>query len=421
MVLIILAFSSDLRVGLTLQLQARPDFQFFELVCVLFLGLLVLSSPSLILRGMIDLAPEDILLICFMLNAALLSVGAEDFFHNISRTKDYFLAFGLYSIFRYGPFPRRSIALLVRLMVAVAFAWSAFGLVQWLGWDEGLGGETYRLFLASQALYKTVVDPFAGEVVRANFAHGIYLYPQNFIYYLIGPFALGLGLARRKRRWLVAVVVIFAAMLGTLSKTFDLLLAIFAGVCILYRFYRNIPVALGTLAGLGGLGGLAILLFGDYAFWKQALGTFTWRLDIWSDVLRMLSERPWLLLTGDGTQLLRATYSRVGYPNPHQMFLYTMIEYGLTGAVLFFSFLFVRFRKVWAKLNAAGTTPPETLMLFWGLLVFTLMGLVDDMFVQTQITALYFFYLGLLTRLADSPEEAAGEPEGTMAASRAMP
>lgn len=412
----LVAFSTDLRIGLNLQLNARPDFQFFELVFILFGALLILVSPWVILKGSVSLKNEDHILVFFLINAAILALWSEDILHNISRTKDFFWAFSLYVLLRYGPLSLRSLAVLIRLSVLIASAWSILGLVQWMGWDAEFGGDVYQLFLASQALYKTVVDPFAGEVVLASFAHGLYLYPQNFIYYLLAPFFLGLGLAWSDRRWLIPTAVIFAAMLGTLSKTFLLLLAIFVGLFALKLFYRNIPVAIMAFVGLAGLAVLSVLLFGDYRFWKQALGTFTWRLEIWADSLQMLGERPWLMLAGDGTELLRAEYSRVNYPNPHNMFIYFLIEYGMVGVTLFFVFLFGRFRKLWGELAHASF---EARALFWGLVLFVSMGLVDDLFVQTQITALIFFYLGLLTRLIEHAGVETEEPAGRRAVSPA--
>jgi O-antigen ligase len=409
MVMVLLAFSSDLRLDLSLQLNASLDFQFFELVCILFSLLLVLCSPWLILRGRVPLENADHLLIFFLLNATILSLWTEEVLHNVSRTKDFFWAFAFYGLLRYGPLSRRAIGHLVRLSVVVAFIWSLLGIVQWLGWDEGLGGEAYRLFLASQALYKTVVDPFGGEVVQANFAHGIYLYPQNFIYYLLCPFFLSLGLARRDRRWLVPALVILVAMLGTLSKTFVLLLAIFACLYALQRFFRNPAVTLGSFAALVGAVVLAVVLFGHYPFWKRALETFVWRLEIWSDALSMLRENPWLLVTGDGTAMLASTYSRVGYPNPHNMFIYLLIEYGVFGAGLFFTFLFLRLQRLRVGLEGGGAAQPAAQSLFWGLLLFVSMGVVDDMFVQTQVAALIFFYLGLLTRLVEQRDKGPAE------------
>lgn len=401
MAMVIFAFSSDLRIGLNFQLDARPDFQFFELVCIFFAVPLVLTSPWLILRARVELKGEDWLLVFFLFNATVLALFADDVLHNVSRTKDFFWAFSLYALLRYAPLSRRALDVLVRLSVLTAFGWAVVGIIQWLGWDEGLGQEPYQLFLASQALYKTVVDPFAGEVVQARFAHGIYLYPQNFIYYLLCPFFLSLGLASRDRRWLFASVVIFAAMLGTLSKAFLLLLLIFSSIWGLQRVFRNAAIGLAAFAALTGAAVLAVVLFGHYPFWKQALATFVWRLEIWADVWPMLRDTPSLLVAGDGTALLASTYSRVGYPNPHNMFLYMLIEYGIFGAALFFSFLFLRFRSLRDGSRVAAPSRPEAQTLCWGLIIFIFMGLVDDMFVQTQITALIFFYLGLATRLLE--------------------
>jgi O-antigen ligase len=162
---------------------------------------------------------------------------------------------------------------------------------------------------------------------------------------------------------------------------------------------------------LAGAVVLAIVLFGHYPFWQQALATFIWRLEIWADTLRMISEQPWILVAGDGTALLQSVYSRVSYPNPHNVFLYFLVEYGIFGAGLIITFFCLRFRQLRVAIDQFGDVSPETRALFWGLLLFFSMGIVDDMFVQTQISALIFFYFGLLTRMIlraeDRKDEAA--------------
>jgi O-antigen ligase len=172
----------------------------------------------------------------------------------------------------------------------------------------------------------------------------------------------------------------------------------------------------GTFAALTGAAVLAVVLFGHYPFWKRALETFVWRLDIWNDAWIMLRENSWLLVTGDGTALLASSYSRVGYPNPHNMFIYFLIEYGIVGSGLFFTFLFLRMRRLRASLQHSVETRPEAQALFWGLLLFLAMGLVDDMVVQTQITALIFFHLGILMRLAEHSGDEEARKEETVAA-----
>jgi len=401
---ILVAFSSDLRLGLNLQLNARPDFQFFEMVCILFSILLLVCSPWIILRGKLALENVDHLPALFLLNALFLAIWATDILHNVSRTKDFFWAYLLYILLRYSPLSKRGLTIIVRLSVLAACFWSLLGIIQLLGWDDGLGGEIYRLFLASRAHFKTVVDPFAGEVIQAGFAHGIYLYPQNFIYYLLCPFFLSLGLAHCDRRWILPALIIFTAMLGTLSKTVVLLLAVFLATYLLYRFFHNSVMTLGVLAAIAGAAIFAMVSFGHAPFWKQALATFVWRVEIWVDALSMLLENPWLLVKGDGTALLASTYSRVNYPNPHNMLIYLSIEYGIIGAGLFFTFIFLRLRQLRSFIDRPNMDQPAAKALFWGLLVFLSMGIVDDMFVQTQITALIFFYLGLLSRLVEPNE-----------------
>jgi len=401
MTMVILAFSSDLRIGLNLQFNTRPDFQFFELVCILFGLVVVFCSPWLILQGRVELENTDYLLILFLINAFFLALWAEDLLHNISRTKDFFWAFTLYGVIRYGPLNQRALNALISFSVLIASIWALLGIVQWLGVDKDFGGDAYRLFLASRALYKTGIDPIKGGVIHTSFSHGIYLYPQNFIYYLICPFFLCLGLVQKRKIWIFPSLIIFLSMLGTLSKTFILLLVIFVCLCALNYYFRNTAITLVAFAAVAGFVVLAVVLLGHYPFWKQALETFVWRTELWADAFAMLRENPWLIIAGDGTKLLASEYSRVGYPNPHNMFIYLLIEYGVLGAFSFFAFLSLKFKQIGSDLNVVGSDRTEMRTLFWGLIFLVSMGVVDDIFVQTQVTALFFFYLGLITRMVE--------------------
>lgn len=401
--LVMICLSSDLRLGLTLRLGTKPDFQLFELATFVLGAVFLCTLPRVVLHSRFVPAREDMLLFLFIVHAVLTSFLAADPLHSISRAKDFLVCGFLYAFARYGLLDRSRLDKLLYFFTGLACFWSLIGIWQWMGLDKDYGGDLYKLFLARQALYKSVVDISAGDVVKSSFAHGLYLYPQNFIYYLMVPFAVSVGVARRRPAvWLVSAII-FAAMVGTLSKTFLLLLVLSGGYWLLRKITGNRAVALTALVAAGTLVVLPILLLGDARFWTRALGTFIWRLEIWSDAFRMLREQPLILLSGHGTELLRDLYSREHYPNPHNMFLYFLIEYGVVGFALFFSFLALSVRHGASLLRVdAGEIGPHWQPLFAGMVFFLSMGIVDDIFVQTQMDGLVLLFLGFLARAADS-------------------
>lgn len=402
--LVIVSFSTDIRFGITMRLGSKPDFQCFELATLLLGLIFILGLPYLITNSKLSLSQENLFLALFIFNAFITAIMAKEPTHSISRAKDFLVCGFLYAFLRYGPFNNKKLDKLVYLIIGIGFLWALLGLLQWLGLDSDYGGDIYKLFLASQAIKtKSVVDVSTGDVLHTSFAHGLYLYPQNFVYYLIFPFALSIGFSFHKTLMLIIPIVIFTAMIGTLSKTFILLLSLFILIYFSYRLFRSISVTIITLSMVFILIVFLIIFFGDSSFWLKSLGTFIWRTEIWRDTLTMLTENPLLLITGHGTELLRDIYSRENYPNPHNMILYFLIEYGVIGVTLFASFIYIVFRKLAVCLfTTKQTNKPHITFLFIGIFFFLCMGIVDDIFVQTQLDGLFFFYLGILMKFCDN-------------------
>lgn len=394
--LICLAFSSDLRVGWNFELGAKPSFQLFELA---FFGVFAIFMPFIpyyLLRKFSGFQREDAFLILFVCVAFIVAPFSGDVFHSLSRAKDFLVCASLYFFIKYGPLQKSDIKVVLGGAFAVALFWSVIGIVQWFGFQDVFWGDNYRLFVGENARYK--LDFGTGEMA-ASYAHGGYLYPQNFVYYLVFPFSIGLLFSYHRRMFLVFPAIVFYAILGTLSKTFLLLLAFFVNTYLVYGFLRS---AAATVLWMGFeivAVWLVCLYLVDPSTVANIFGTLMWRFDIWTDAIRMLGESPELLLLGGGTHYLRETFSRVAYPNPHNLVLYFVIEYGLVGAVLFLGFLAMSTKRIIMSFVQSNDGEGTAWRLFGhGLVFFIFMGLVDDIFVQTQLTGLYMFYLGLYAR-----------------------
>lgn len=418
LLLAVVCFSTDVRISGTLSVDpdVRPTFQLFEffaipLFFILIYGLIARINPANWLRK------EDVQFLLFVAWTIATSWIAFDPYHAISRAKDFFLAWVLFVSVR--GLSAGHIAKLITLTILLAAFWAAFGVMQMFDMDPWFGSDLGTLFKVA-VNWKTVVNPISGEVMDLSFAQGIYLYPQNFTYYLLMPLFLSGWLVTKHKGWIILFLLIFVAIVGSGSKTFYLL-ALLVALWFAFRRFGKLDrlatavmcicsIVIAILAG-------AVFLTPEH--FMTSIGNFIWRTDQWADTFSMLSDMPYVLITGHGTEYLEKTYSRFNYPNPHNSILYFLIEYGVVGLSLIVGFLLstvtvsrTRFQPV----SFRGLNVPSALWLkglerfiFAGL-AFTLgMTVVDDYFVQTQLTAIFFFYLGLLVNLRRaSIERAAG-------------
>lgn len=435
LVLVMLSFATDVRFALPLPVARNlgVDLQLFEFFAFpLFIVLLFYF-----LSGQGKLIKQDFIFLLFVIWAAMIAVAdGPNFYHSISRVKDFFLAWVLFYVAR-----ELYIVYIYRLMILSALLgvlFSIIGLMQILGVDIWFGSGIGALFSAENT-WKTVVNPFTGNVWDAGFSQGLYRYPQNFIYYLILPLCFLAWMTTIRNLFVLPLIIVFLAMIGSGSKTFLILFTMGSVWLVFRKLFRfaYLPSMTGMLLSLFTLLALsAVIIPMDYLV--KSGGTFIWRLEQWSDTFRMLIDVPVILITGHGTVYLEHIYSRFNYPNPHNAVLYFLMEYGVVGLVLFVLFLYsnLRYKDLrlsmldspgvhyqdtksncrcgshrhnynYASLLGARNINSHGLLHFCGSkkfiyygLAFTLvMTIVDDYFVQTQLTAIFFFYLGGLVNL----------------------
>lgn len=391
-----LAFSSDLRLGWNFEVGSKPSFQLFEFAAFGLFAIFLPFLPFYLTRKTFRIQREDVFLILFVCVAFVIAPFSSDVNHNVSRAKDFLVCAGLYFFLKYGPLHKVDIKVVLAGTLTVALFWSVIGIMQWAGYQDVFWGDSYRLFIGENARYK--LDFGTGELAT-SFAHGGYLYPQNFVYYLVFPLFIGFMFAYRHSVFVIAPVIVFLAILGTLSKTFLMLLVLFVNTYMVYGLLKSVGATAFWMAFEGVLVWLLCLYGLDPTTVANIFGTLTWRFDIWTDAIAMLGESPEILFFGGGTHHMRETFSRVAYPNPHNLALYFIVEYGLVGAALFLGFLAVSTKRVIASFVRFNDKESLPWVLFGHSLVFFIfMGLVDDIFVQTQLTGLYMFYLGLYAR-----------------------
>ena len=409
-----LAFVSDVRLTPRFEIDelARPTFQLFEflLPALLLLWLGTGARHLLTLR----IRTEDLIFAGFVVWALCLAIAGGDALHSVSRAKDFVAAWILFAVLRDLAIDKSQLRQVVWAGLLIVAACSLLGMVQMSGAEFWVNSGPGRL-LSTLNNWKALYDPFTGETKTADFAQGLYWFPQDFSYYLVVPLFIAITLTAQDRAALPVALLILIALLGTGSKAFYLVgfsLAAWVILSKVGRLTRQARFALTSLAALN-VSILAGLLIDRHVALKL-LGTFQWRVEQWIDTFRMVVDKPGVLLSGHGTTYLAESFSRFAYANPHNVALYFLVEYGVIGLLLFASFLWVNLAKLAADLRRApepfiGATRIAKGILI-GLCVLLAMMAVDDFFVQTQMTALFFFYLGLARRLT-SPDAALGHKQ----------
>ena len=405
--LVLVFFSTDIRVSgmLSLDPNARPTFQLFEFfaapLVLIWVYKLAVRQSTITLTN-----KANLFFGLFVLWATVISFLANDPFHALSRAKDFFLAWILFVSFR--DLNAQQLEKLMKSSLLLAAFWSIFGIMQMYELDPWFGSKLGALFKIGVS-WKTVVDPISGELKDSAFAQGIYLYPQDFSYYLLMPLFLSSWLVSKNKAWFILFFIVLLALIGSGSKTFYLLALIF----VFWKVMRMFGVGKWPTAAAGFIF-LMMSILGGMIFLRperflRAIGTFIWRTEQWTDTVGMLMERHYILLSGHGTEYLEQTYSRFHYPNPHNAILYFLIEYGLIGLLLFAGFLYFVLRQDQLRSDRGSSTKSNAICKSWhagsdkfifsGLLFTLSMTIVDDYFVQTQLTAIFMFYLGMFNRL----------------------
>jgi putative inorganic carbon (HCO3(-)) transporter len=213
-------------------------------------------------------------------------------------------------------------------------------------------------------------------IATANAPEALYTSPNSVAIFLEAPFAIAAGYVLysddRRERWFAAACLVFllAALLLTLSRAAWLTLALLTLVAVVTM--PNLRVKLAILGG-ALIGGFAVVQIPyvhqrlarqlDFSFKEN---TFEGRVQIWSDTLRMLRDRP-IFGTGlRGYERVMTPYmtgTRLPELYPHNLFLAMWAELGLLGLVAFAVLLAMLLWRGWRGFyRAHGFARP----LLWG-------------------------------------------------------
>lgn len=292
-----------------------------------------------------------------------------------------------------------------------------------IAYFQAVTGRFYPIFVES-ARYK--VNYFLGydnSPIRAHPAVGLLGHPAYLGEFLFVGWLLVLVVPLPSpARWIRAALALLfgVAIFLTFSKVSLLLMAPAAALVLLLRRPRAQLTgrALLTLAGITAAVAVGFLVILRLVNATYLLNTFYWRLTQWEIVGTALERFPQIWLTGNGFDL--AFQAGLTNSNPHNLYLFFLLQYGVVGLTLLLLFLAGLVRVGWRHYQQGLMRREPVLAALWvtlaSLMVFALMGTslsyIDYRALYLLLVALY---LGLArevqTEMA-SAASAAGSHSG---------
>lgn len=284
------------------------------------------------------------------------------------------------------------------VVVFLVLAW----LNAWLGiYQHVVDG--FRPFIGELATYKTgfLISPEEGRLMRASFAVGFFSHPNGFAMYLFVGLMIALGQLQEARKKLpfffLVVLPIVTSLYWTYAKASLLVAVSLIPVYWLNHRIKSISALLGIVS--------AGLIIGALILWQavkyvppEMLVTFWWRVGLWQIALNILGNYPQILLLGNGLDIF--AYSAY-YGQPHNLYLYFLLQYGLPGLMLmlilagYFWTLGFRLRK-----NGLTKANPVLAALWFAIIGYFAIGLVESNLMGIENRMIFMTLAACFTGLA---------------------
>lgn len=339
---------------------------------VLIVSVILLTHQVMTRRRLTISKDSFIFLVAGMvLWASIVRPWAADWKHGVSDVRDWVIPLlgfiALSSTVRHGW--RRWIGVFLFIAVLTALV----GIYQHFT-------DSFRPFVSALASYKTgfVVAPDDGQLTLVSYAAGFFSHPNGLAEFLFIGLMISLGwLVEPGQRWwkIVVLAVIALALLWTYAKTS----LIVAGLAIVLFWLQHWIKTRKTL-----LAALAITItFGGVGLWIAAqhvpatlLNTFWWRVGLWQTAFNTISQNPSILLVGNGLDIFAL---HAYYPQPHDMYLYLLLQYGVLGLMFGLIAIGQIWRRGWQARTAKHTKQEPVLAGLWiALLGYFVIGLVES-------------------------------------------
>ncbi len=215
------------------------------------------------------------------------------------------------------------------IWVYIIIVWfnALFGIYQYL--TDG-----FRPFVTAAAEQKTgfTVAPGANQLMLVSYAAGFFANPNGFAMYVFPGLMIGCGFLVQGGNRLMKLTIVTTISLALYWSYAKASLLVTAAVMPLFWIQRRLRSDYGLLAiiGAGAIAALAGLWIAVQVVPPIFLDTIWWRVGLWETAIEIFSERPSLIFTGNGMDQFA---SQAYHGQPHNLYLYMSLEYGLFGLI----------------------------------------------------------------------------------------
>lgn len=243
--------------------------------------------------------------------------------------------------------------------------------------------DSFRPFISELAAYKTGFTVLQEEnrLILVPFAVGFFSHPNGFAMYLFVGLMMALGKfykSKKKQKAILFAVVLLPIALSLYWTFAKASLLVMVGAISLFWLERRVksnPILLAIMGA--GLMTSAVVLWQVAQYAPPALlATFWWRVGLWQTVLVTIGTHPVILLLGNGLE----SFAGVAYyGQPHNLYLYLLLEYGLIGLMWGIALVWYLWRRGIYIRRVGWTTSEPMLAAIWiGLLGYFVIGLVES-------------------------------------------
>ena len=228
--------------------------------------------------------------------------------------------------------------------------------------------------------------------INTKFSIGLFAHPNTYAMYLLGGFmiALGLALSTRKIKDQIIIIPIATAIILSYSKTSIIMLAV---LLLIFGFvwlrvktsllsWLYLPAIILLLSGV---------LYGISFLPSEIFTTYYWRVGLWKIAYEFFLQNPTVMLIGGG---LNKFGDLAYYGQPHNLFVYIFLLYGVPGLIILLSILWESIRsmifyfqtnKAKDKMMEAGLFMASVSLFAVGLTDSTLFGVENRMIFVTWL------------------------------------
>jgi O-antigen ligase len=240
-----------------------------------------------------------------------------------------------------------------------------------------------------------------------SLAVGFYQHPNVFGAQVFWPLLICLGLAfKRKYRWLGILGAVFFGASLYLSYYRTMLVGfVFAAVLLGMVLLRVRPwifaVATGVMSAVGMVVSVAL---GFLVNVGPFLGDVSGRAEYWVDALHFIKAQPVILLFGSGFQPSAALMQAQARSDPHDVYLYMLMHYGIIGLVLLIVLIAIIVAVGWSAYRSGRLKQEPVLGAIWvGFIAWFVTGTVDSRLTTAEwqvlfVTVVFLFLGGLFSQ-----------------------